>query len=82
MKACWFVVQVRPARARATRVSSAGVAWVRVLHAVSESTWFTCVYDAVSGTEVNGTTPQRLVSVGLPTLALTCISTDTVLTYP
>ena len=32
--------------------------------------------------EVNGTTPQRLVSVGLPTLALTCISTDTVLTYP
>ena len=32
--------------------------------------------------EVNGTTPQRLVSVGLPTLALTCISTVTVLTYP
>ena len=26
LKACWFVVQVRPARARATRVSSAGVA--------------------------------------------------------
>ena len=25
--------------------------------------------------EVNGTTPQRLVSVGLSTLALTCIST-------
>ena len=27
-------------------------------------------------------TDARLVSVGLPTLALTCISTDTVLTYP
>ena len=34
------------------------------------------------GTEVNGTTPQRLVSVGLPTPALTCTSTVTVLTYP
>ena len=40
------------------------------------------VLERCRGTEVNGTTPQRLVSVGLPTLALTCISTDTVLTYP
>ena len=40
------------------------------------------VSERCRGTEVNGTTPQRLVSVGLPTLALTCISTVTVLTYP
>ena len=40
------------------------------------------VSERCRGTEVNGTTPQRLVSVGLPTLALACISTDTVLTYP
>ena len=33
------------------------------------------VLERCRGTEVNGTTPQRLVSVGLPTLALTCIST-------
>ena len=33
------------------------------------------VSERCRGTEVNGTTPQRLVSVGLPTLALTCIST-------
>ena len=40
------------------------------------------VSERCRGTEVNGTTPQRLVSVGLPTPALTCISTVTVLTYP
>ena len=33
------------------------------------------VSERCRGTEVNGTTPQRLVSVGLPTPALTCIST-------
>ena len=40
------------------------------------------VSERCRGTEVNGTTPQRLVSVGLPTPALTCISTVAVLTYP
>ena len=40
------------------------------------------VSERCRGTEANGTTPQRLVSVGLPTPALTCISTVTVLTYP
>ena len=40
------------------------------------------VWGRCRGTEVNGTTPQRLVSVGLPTLALSCISTWTVLTSP
>ena len=40
------------------------------------------VSERCRGTEVNGTTPQRLVSVGLPTPALACISTVTVLTYP
>ena len=33
------------------------------------------VSERCRGTEVNGTTPQRLVSVGLPTLAPACIST-------
>ena len=40
------------------------------------------VSERCRGTEVNGTTPQRLVPVGLSTLALTCISTVAVLTYP
>ena len=40
------------------------------------------VSERCRGTEVSGTTPQRLVPVGLPTLALTCISTVAVLTYP
>ena len=40
------------------------------------------VLERCRGTEVNGTTPQRLVSAGLPTPALTCISTVAVLTYP
>ena len=35
------------------------------------------VSERCRGTEVNGTTPQRLVSVGLSAPALTCISTVT-----
>ena len=40
------------------------------------------VSERCRGTEANGTTPQRLVSVGLSTPALTCMGTVAVLTYP